>query len=61
MRRTLSVHEQDRWHTVDRKRLRQAGYDPFYGTGEVVKAMWREYHANAPPRRAASDTKKERL
>jgi len=39
----------DRWvreaeqGTVDQKTFRPSGYDPFYGTGEFVKAMWQTY------------------
>jgi len=43
----------DRWvaeakdGTVDPKTLRPAGYDPFYGAGDFVKAMWQAYRPKA--------------
>ena len=43
----------DRWvaeakdGTVDPKTLAPAGYDPFYGAGDFIKAMWRAYRPKA--------------
>jgi hypothetical protein len=45
---------------VDRKTLRAAGYDPFYGTGVFVKAMWQKYHAGVPVGRAEGSAEKKR-
>jgi hypothetical protein len=45
---------------VDRKTLRAASYDPFYGTGEFVKAMWQTYRASVPPGRAANKAEEKR-
>jgi hypothetical protein len=39
----------DRWvaegadGTADRATLQPAGYDPFYGTGAFIRAMWETY------------------
>ena len=43
----------DRWvneaenGTVDKQTLKPAGYDPFYGRGGFVRAMWQAYRAQA--------------
>jgi hypothetical protein len=45
---------------VDPETLRAVSYDPFYGTGEFVKAMWQMYRAGAPKGRAANKAEEKR-